>query len=431
MKYMKINEIDPKNLKANETEQTLWYRGDKGDLFIIFSENKILHFEVTIGERHLEGGIDRSMRYGLVDPDEHIKDAMQFKRSRMVSFNNDIPKGFVDEAIEVVFQSENLEKSMKEGIMTFLSTQGSDDRGLKLEEGRYDSFREIVPPPFDFLGFIRRHWKSAFSVLLLVLIGVFVTTYYQNEKLEKACKEGDNMACLNVGLMDVIQGKKRHAKSVFAEKAALQMEQMKSACEAGSMDDCYKVLNAEIKKGTKTQKDIEQLHPKACQKGHHIGCYVMAKDAYFKGNVDEAMKLFEISCAKNYKDSCDYVLIEKQYKFNLEQCDNGDKEACHKAALKEIDDGKSEIADGRLQKNCEVGHASSCTILADLSARNKQVGRAQGLYLKACDMNDLKSCFNYRYMTASDRQAKRMAEAMWKDCQNGNESSCLELKKIK
>ncbi len=427
---MNINEVDPKKLKADELEQTLWYRGENGDLFIIFTENKIIHFEVTIGERHLEGGHGRSMRYGLVDPEEHVKDALQFKRSRMVRFDSNVPKGFVDEAIEVVFQSINLETSMKEGIMTFLSSQGSDDRGLMLEGGRYDSFREIIPPPFDFMGFVRRWWKTGFSILLLGFIGTFILTYYQNGKLKKACKDGDTMACVNLGLMDAIKGE-NNSSGVFAEKAAKRLSEIKSSCDSGNMDDCYKYIGMMMNKNKMTKQDLRDLHPKACKKGHHIGCYFMAKEAYFKGDVEEAMKLFDISCAKNFKDSCEYVLIEKQYKFNLEQCENGDKEACHKAALKEIEDGKSELADGRLQKNCDVGHASSCTKLADLSARNKQVGRAQGLYIKACQMNDLQSCYNYRYMTASSREEKKVTEELWKACRQGNEQSCLKLKNIK
>lgn len=429
LEVMNIKEVNPKNLKGDEVEQTLWYRGDAGDLFIIFTENKITHFEVTIDEKHLEGGLGKSMRFGIVDPDEHIKDAMQFKRSRMLRFEEQIPKGFVDQCIEVVFKSENLETSMKEGIMTFLSSNGSDDRGLSLTEGRYESFREIVPPPFDFIGFFMRWWKTGFGLILLGLIGTFVFNYSQKGKLEKACKEGNTVACANLGLMNTIKGEGNPNK-VWIDTVSKNRKETKAACDKGDMKACYQYTDDMIQMRKLDTKALDALHTKACEQNIARGCYALAKEAYFRGDLKDSIKLFDKACASNFKDSCEYVLEEKQYVYNVEQCDNGDKEACYKAALKEIEDGKNKIADERLQKICDVGYAPSCTKLADLSARNRQVGRAQGLYLKACKMNDLQSCYNYRFMTAKNGEEKKLAKELLKACQSGKEESCLKLKSL-
>lgn len=427
---MTVNEINPKKLKADTAEQTLWYRGDKGDLFIIFTKTQILHFEVTIEDRHLEGGYEKPMRYGLVDSEEHIKDAMQFKRSRMVRFEDEVPKSFVDETIEIVYQSENLETSMKQGIMTFLSSKGSDDRGLKLESGKYESFRVIVPPPFDFRGFIARKWKTALGFVLLGVIGTFVYKYTQKSLLERACKNGNTVACANLGMMNTIYGE-HNPNKVWQDSVVKTRVELKASCDKGDMKSCYSYVAKMISLKKMTNEDYLPYRDRGCEQNVMQACYSLAKEAYFKGDLKKAMELFDKNCAYNYSDSCEYVLAEKEYAHNLEQCENGDKEACFKAAIKEISDGKGADADKKLERNCEVGHAPSCSKLADLSARNKQVGRAQGLFYKACQMNDLKSCFSYRYMTAVDSHAKRIAEAMWKDCQNGSESSCLDLKNIK
>ena len=425
---MNIKEVNPKNLKGDEVQQTLWYRGDTGDLFIIFTQNRIIHFEVTIDEKHLEGGFERTMRYGIVDPEEHIKDAMQFKRSRMVRFDDSIPKGFIDNCIEIVYKSENLETSMKEGIMTFLSSNGSDDRGLTIE-GRYASFRDIVPTPFDFIGFTMRWWKTGFGLILLGLIGSFIFNYSQKEKLEKSCREGNTLACANLGMMNAIQGKGNPNK-LWTDTVSQSREELKAACDKGDIKACYKYTDIMISMRKMESKELEKFHSKACDQNIPRGCYALAKMAHSRGELEDAIKLFEKACTGKYKESCQFVLEQEQYTFATWHCDDGNKHACHQAALKEIHDVKIDLASTRLQKNCDVEYAASCRLLADLSARNKQVERAKGLYFKACEMNDLQSCYNYRFMVAKNRSDKRLARNFSRHCMDGKEDSCLKLKSI-
>ncbi|MCO4792302.1 MAG: sel1 repeat family protein [Bacteriovoracaceae bacterium] len=429
LELMEINEINPKKLKADEQEQTLWYRGDKGDLFIIFTADRITHFEVTIDDKHIEGGHSRTMRYGIVDPDEHVKDALQFKKSRMVQFNEEIPKGFIDETIEVVFASKNLETLMKEGIMLFLSSGGANDTGLKLESGQYESLREIVPKPFDFSSFLSKWWKTGLGVFILLIMANFIYEYIYKNKIELACKKGSTVACANLGMLNSLKGRS-NPNQVWINTISSGREQKKKDCDEGMIESCYEYYDEMIALNKFEKSVLNKLHVKACDQGIARGCYVLGKEEFFQGNVDKAVKFFEKSCLKNHLDSCELVLNEKKYTFNLEECSNGDNEACYLVALKEIGEGKTKEAESRLEMSCEAGHAPSCSKLANLLIRKKQVGKAQSLYHKSCKMNDMTSCFNYRHMTSRNKEERKFALNLLKDCQKGNEKACIRLKKI-
>ncbi len=138
-----MREISSDKLKDEGLKQRLWFKGEESDLYITFEKNKIVHFEITLKDHHLEGGSKKPLKYGSSSNGEAADidyAGPSFKGSRLITFENKISLEFVGQAIELIKQVEGLEKSIKDGLLLYLSSFGENDSKL-LSEKNYQSFR--------------------------------------------------------------------------------------------------------------------------------------------------------------------------------------------------------------------------------------------------------------------------------------------------
>ncbi|MGB0455269.1 MAG: hypothetical protein ACPGJV_16295, partial [Bacteriovoracaceae bacterium] len=139
---MDVHQIKSQKLKADEKSSSLWYQLDGGDLFIQIGPQKVLSFEFTREDDHLEGGHGRALRFGKLKDaiQDEEKDFRVYKGSRLVEFEKEIPQDFLKFCEQFMFQCPNIERSIKDGILKFLISFGQDDSGL-ITNGVYLSYR--------------------------------------------------------------------------------------------------------------------------------------------------------------------------------------------------------------------------------------------------------------------------------------------------
>ena len=429
---MKIQEVSAIHLKGDQNQQTLWFRGEDGDLFIIFERRTLKHFEVTMDKKHLEGGISKSMKFGLVDqertPDEnphHLEDALAFKKSRIIQFQEEIPKEFIDQCIEIVHGSENLETRMKEAIMRYLSSVGRDDTGFQVEED-FESFREIKEPGFNYGQFFYHYRRSIFLFCFFALIAFYLhRLFYQNELL-KSCEGGNEMACANLGLAKSISGGVIPGKSI-AKSRSSRLKLLKSSCDQGNMDDCYR-YREQSPQNEGGQEQLTELHQKAClEKNHPRGCYYMGQASLKLKEMDKAKEYLEKACQHQFLDSCEVLEAERSYNENLLKCQQSEYQACYLVGLKEFKEGDTINGISSLKNACDHEVIDACLVLGGHFSSTGNIEMAKNYYFLGCRKRDIKSCYKLRFLSVEDLKERRSLKKLYQECQNNREESCTSL----
>lgn len=432
MKPMKIQEVAAIHLKGDQNQQSLWFRGEEGDLFIIFERRVLRHFEVTVGERHVEGGLAKPLKFGLVDKDKsqeqdptQLEDALGFKKSRIIHFQEDIPKDFLDLCIEIVHGSENLETKMKESLMRYLSSGGSDDTGFQLEED-FESFRDIKEPGFNYFQFFYNYRRSLFLVAFFGLISFFVYRLFHQNQLLKSCEAGNQMACANLGLAKAISGGGFPIQSI-AKSRSSRIKLLKSSCEQGNVDDCYK-YREQSPEGMEGQESLMELHQRACEeKNHPRGCYHMGQASLKLKEMDKAKEYLEKACQHQFLDSCEILEAERSYNKNLLKCQQSDYQACYLVGLKDFKEGDTENGLSSLKNACDHEVIEACLLLGSHYSSTGNVEMAKNYYFLGCKKRDIKSCYQLRYLSVDDLKERRSLKKLYQECQANREESCTSL----
>jgi TPR repeat protein len=428
---MDVKEISPKKLKSDGNQQTLWYKGDVGDLFIIFEKRRICHFEVTFENRHLEGGEGKSMKYGLVDSHEElaeIEDVLNFKKSRIVKYETIIPKDFVDQAIELVHHSSNLERTIADGLMKYLSTQGKDDTGLSVDDD-FTSFREIEAESINFKALFWQHRNKIILIAFLSLVFKLSYNLIWRGDLKDACKKGSDIACANLGMINLAKGSK-NPNALWIKSRSQNVQDTKDNCSKGDMESCYKFYDNKMS-ASQSEVVLAQLHEKSCLKHNHPrGCYHLGVKELNSNNLVKGLKLLQIACNKKYKNSCLLIQSEKDFDQNTIKCLQNISQSCYLAGMKLLRDGKYDLALVSLKKACDQNVFESCMEIGTYYATDNQKELAKSYYKISCENNDYKACFNLKYLSANTVKSRKDLQKKYDKCLDNNESACSSLIKL-
>jgi hypothetical protein len=428
---MDIKEIAPDKLKSDEYQQTLWFKGEQGDLFIIFEKKKICHFEVTFEERHLEGGHGKPLKYGLVDGQldhENLDDVLSFKKSRIVKYLNDVPKDFVDQAISLVHNSPNLEKSIAEGMMKYLSSLGRDDTGFSVTED-FSSFRDIIPGRPDYKKIIWANRNKIILMTFFLLIGKLSYNMFWRGDLRDSCKKGSDVACANLGIANLVKGSKI-PNALWIKTRAKKTEEEQAKCNAGDMDTCYKIYDSKIAKH-KPAGSVVSLNELACLRHNHArGCYYLGKDNLYDDKREKGVENLEVACKQNYRDSCEILNTEKLFNKNIQKCKNKDYQACFEVGMQYRKFAKEKRANENLNLACDNKIVKACMVMGTFHAEKYEVKLAEEKYRIACNLDHFKGCYHFKYLSVVTRAEKKSLQLIYDRCLNHDEAACIELKKL-
>lgn len=186
---VKLMQVQSSQLKWDPTGHPLWFNGVDQDLYLVISEDEVRHFEISWEDKIISGGATKALQYGIITGNNQ---GIGQTLSRIVDYQKEIPDHSLEMAIKIINSCENLEETIKNGLLTYLNGHGFgpnplrfskqlqsylplEKREYKVRKNHWREFRKALP---NHLGL-----KIVLPISVVLIVFAIFTTY-QSSKLQ-------------------------------------------------------------------------------------------------------------------------------------------------------------------------------------------------------------------------------------------------------
>lgn len=441
---MKVHTIDVDKLKREGDLCSLWFQYDNGDLYILLSPTHVDYFEFTLDEQHLEGGLNRTLKYGNIIESQPDEPGRIYKRSRLIEYRDSIPDDFLKWCQRFMHECPGVEPKLKEGIIEYLVHRGEKTDSLKLEEGYYESYRGPLepPPPVKDYKKLKKISSIAALFLLMISIGVGINTLKNKVKdktLKTNCEKGDQEACKDLQSAQILTLNKDAVTAKISTKNNRDIDK--------KIVDCINNSNCDLNQFVDVKQDkIHFWLYKSCLKNQYKPACAEALSFVYKdidkidSRLQDSIKSTEQYCQGNNHYICQEVKLMKSYLQNRVECANDVHSGhCQEYVQFLIEKGfKTELYPD-LKKFCNVSNGPLCFKYGEILSNDAslleedRIEKSRSIWKKACfEISNFDSCYFYSWKPGERPKFKEQKERklLLKDCKKGDESSCQSLKSL-
>lgn len=443
---MKVHAIDVEKLKREGHLSSLWYQFENGDLYLLLSPQQINYFEFTQDDLHLEGGADRSLKFGKII-ESHAEEVNRiYNRSRIVEYYDQCDEEFLKWCQRFMYECPNLEPSLKEGVMEYLEYRGQKSDLLTLAEGEFSSYRHPTAPASPPLNF--KEHKGTLRLIVIFTFVLWPIFYFIQQKriasdveLKNKCAQGNQASCDEIKSAQVVT----MDKGILKTSNAPILNSQDAVEKCLSEDNCdYGLLKtaADLKDSQLARFCFEKEQAWACLKYFMILKNRRAEDSALA--LEKTRRELQIHCQKNQLDQsfCLNLANSNQKKKQQAEClKNSNAPTCDEYYLEQIELGRIVDHLNVVESKCSSNNAKFCLELGrfyfdDKAHANYQSRKSKALALwrKGClELNEPNSCY-YFSVKGSDtpvaiKEQKRRKKLLLK-CNSGSESHCRSLRRV-
>lgn len=454
---MKVHAIDVEKLKREGELSSLWYQFDDGDLYLLIGKSHVEYFEFTKGDKHLEGGKSRSLKFGKIVETQVDEPAQFYKRSRLLEYQNELDEELLKWSQRFMFECPNVENSLKEGIMEYLEHRGEKNDLLSLAEGEYESYRHPKAPSKPKISLSRRlrqNKKLIFITLLLWPIFFFIhqKRVATDEELLERCRKGETDVCKRIQEAQLVTLDKNIGKTKAPRIAKKSKDYFKECIENNDCDfDYLKEFLEEKQAIVKKMPDQEKFKSdleKQLTKSYQVLCVQKARpwacEALVQNYLDEEAKdklLKQCQSEEIDKNACESITKEVQFSRDQVKClANARDESCLNYYRQLIAEGKIAEYEIQVQGQCDFNRGEFCFEIAkhyfsDEKHPNYNIRKRAAMrnWKKGCfKLNNPKSCYYYSANAGEpvDFKEEKARKKILKLCLQGTEELCQRLKSI-
>jgi hypothetical protein len=450
---MKAHAIDVDKLKREGDLSSLWYQYDGGDLYILIGKSHVEYFEFTKENQHLEGGRDRSLKFGQVVESTVDEPAQFYKRSRIVEYQNETDKDLLRWAQRFMYECPNVENPLKEGIMDYLEQLGEKNDLLTLSEGEYESYRHPKVPTKPEFG-----WKDHKGKLKVILIVTFILwpiilfvqqrRVVQNKNLKKQCEAGKQASCRKINDAKMMTMDTSVTKPLGAKSSDLKSLVKRCLLENDCAFDLIQKRireheNSSFESATqknKMNKELKEVNESLCFEKEQLWACQNLTTKYLDPNLQE--KILS-KCSEGFIASlCKKMIANIETKKNRRECllTGKESESCVKYYRQVISLGKISKYEAEIQDQCDLARPEFCFEIGKHYYSDKlnlafpsRKAKAMENWKKACfEMAGPKSCYYFSVNAGKsiDFKEQKKRKKILKNCLAGKEDRCRQLRSI-